>query len=260
MEGCGICVVKVLAAGGESRMIRACCTPLEQGMRIITHDAELASVRRTVLELILSHHPNECLTCLRNGTCELQKLAAEFGIRADPFPRMVPDLQTDCSTRTICLDPRKCIKCGRCTYVCQTLQDVWALSFLERGIDTRISPAGDIELADSPCIRCGQCSAHCPTGAITEHDQSPEVWDMLIDPDLHCVAQIAPAVRVSVGDAMGLEAGRNMTGELCAALRRMGFDAVFDTNFGADVTIMEEASEFVRRLGDSSYPDRKSVV
>ena len=131
--------------------------------------------------------------------------------------------------------------CGRCIQVCQQDQDVWALSFLNRGFDTRIAAAGDIPLADSPCVRCGQCSAHCPTGAITEYDESVTVWDKLADPDAFCVAQIAPAVRVAIGEAFGFPIGENLTGKIYAALRRMGFKAVFDTNFGADLTIMEEA-------------------
>jgi len=146
------------------------------------------------------------------------------------------------------LDPRKCILCGRCIQVCQQDQDVWALSFLNRGFDTRIAAAGDIPLSDSPCIRCGQCSAHCPTGAITEYDESVSVWDKLADPDAFCVAQIAPAVRVAIGEAFGFPIGENLTGKIYAALRRMGFKAVFDTNFGADLTIMEEAHEFKARF------------
>jgi NADH-quinone oxidoreductase subunit G len=249
--GCGICVVKVQ---GMKSMVRACCTPIEQDMEIITQDAELASVRRTVVKLILSNHPNECLTCGRNGTCELQKVASDFGIRTETYPTIVPDLPVDNSTRSIVLEPRKCIKCGRCITVCQQMQDVWALSFLERGLETRISPAGDITLGESPCIKCGQCSAHCPTGAIFEFSQTEEVWNMLMDDSLHCVAQVAPAVRVSVGEAFGYEPGTNLTNKLYAALRRMGFKTVFDTNFGADVTIVEEATEFVRRFRDGRGP------
>ncbi len=245
---CGICVVKVK---GSANLVRACAAPIAEGMEITTQDPELMTVRRTVLELILSAHPNECLTCGRNGSCELQRLAEEFGIRRDSLPKIVPDLPKDDSTKTIVLEPRKCIKCGRCIEVCQDVQNVWALSFLERGLDTRISPAGDITLADSPCIRCGQCSAHCPVGAIYEYDETLKVWDALRNPKLHKVAQIAPAVRVAIGEAFGLPPGTNMTGQLYAALRELGFDAVFDTNFGADVTIMEEASEFAARLGGS---------
>ncbi len=250
---CGICVVK---NRNSPNMMRACSTPLVEGMDIITHDPELVSVRRTVLELILSAHPNECLTCGRNGTCELQKLAETFGIRRQNLPELVPDLPKDDTTNALVLEPRKCIKCGRCIDVCQNMQNVWALSFLERGLETRISPAGDITLSESPCVKCGQCSAHCPVGAIYEHDETAPVWKALMDKDKYCIVQIAPAVRVSIGESFGYEPGVNLTGQIYHALRLLGFKTVFDTNFGADVTIMEEASEFVERFahGEGKLP------
>ncbi len=242
---CGVCVVKVK---GNAKMLRACCTPIEAGMEITTHDDELQKIRRTVIELILSNHPNDCLQCARNNNCELQKLAADFGIREVPFPQFLRDVPNDSSTRAINLVPAKCILCGRCVEVCQQMQDVWALSFIERGVETRISPAGDIKLNESPCINCGQCSAHCPTGAIAEYDETSKAWDALYNKDKYCVVQIAPAVRVAIGEAFGYPIGTNLTGQLYAALRRLGFKAIFDTSFGADLTIMEEASEFVERF------------
>jgi NADH-quinone oxidoreductase subunit G len=244
---CGICIVQIKSNG---KMLRACCTPIENKMDILTETPEIVEVRRSVLELILSRHPNECLTCLRNQNCELQTLAADFGLTWTGLDSIVPDLPLDDSTHSIVLDPRKCILCGRCIQVCQQDQNVWALSFINRGFETRIAPAGDISLADSPCVRCGQCSAHCPTGAIVEYDESVNVWDKLQDPDAYCVAQIAPAVRVAIGEAFGFPIGANLTGKIYAALRRMGFKAVFDTNFGADLTIMEEATEFKARFID----------
>lgn len=248
---CGVCVVKIVGAKG---MVRACTTPVSDGMEVITQDPELVDVRRTVVKLILSNHPNACLTCGRNGTCELQELAWKFGIRRESLPNITPEIPRDGSTGAIELEPTKCIKCGRCVIVCQDNQDVWALSFLNRGIDTRISPAGDIQLAESPCIRCGQCSAHCPTGAIFEYSQTEQVWDLLMDEDVHCIAQIAPAVRVTIGEAFGYDPGTNLTNKLYAALRRLGFKTVFDTNFGADVTIMEEATEFAARMSKGTGP------
>jgi iron-only hydrogenase group A len=242
---CGICIVKLK---GTNKMLRACCTPLEENMEITTHDPEIVDVRRSVIELILSKHPNECLTCGRNQNCELQKLASDFGIRRESFPQFLPNIPPDRSNGTIVLEPRKCISCGRCIQVCQKMQNVWALSMIERGFDTRISPAGDISLADSPCVNCGQCSAHCPTGAIFENDETAKVWNALSDEKKYCVVEIAPAVRVAIGEAFGFPLGENCTGKLYAALRRMGFKAVFDTNFGADVTIVEEAHEFVERF------------
>jgi len=242
---CGICIVK---AKGNNKMLRACCTPIAEGMDIITHDTEIVNVRRSVIELILSKHPNECLTCGRNGNCELQTLAEDFGIRRESYQECVSTISSDTSTGSIVLDPRKCVLCGRCVNVCQNIQDVWALSFVERGIETRISPAGDISLSESPCVRCGQCSAHCPTGAIVENDETQKVWQNIQNPDNYCVVQIAPAVRVAVGEAFGMKPGTNLTKKIYAALKRMGFKAVFDTNFSADVTIVEEATEFVTRF------------
>lgn len=248
---CGICVVRI---EGSPKLLRACATAVGEGMKVITHDPEIVGVRRTVLELILSTHPNDCLRCPRSGNCELQTLAADFGIREVPFEQRLMDLEPDESTQAIVLNPEKCVKCGRCALVCQNLQNVWALEFLGRGENTRIAPSADVCLDDSPCIKCGQCSAHCPVGAIYELDESRKVWDALEKEELHCVVQIAPAVRVAIGEAFGFKPGTVMTGETYAALRRLGFDAIFDTNFGADLTIMEEASEFVQRLTKDTGP------
>ena len=242
---CGLCIVKVQ---GSNKMLRSCCTEMTEGMRVNTHDPELVEVRRTVLELILSNHPNDCLTCGRNNDCELQSLVADFAIREEVFNKIVREEPKDVSTGTIDFDPSKCIGCGRCIEVCQHVQNVWALSFLDRGINIRMAPAGDIQLADSPCVRCGQCSAHCPTGAIFEHDQTRQVWKELQDPEKFCLVQIAPSVRVAIGEGFGFPVGTNLTKKIYAALRRLGFQVVFDTNFSADVTIMEEASEFVQRF------------
>ncbi|MFZ5806543.1 MAG: NADH-dependent [FeFe] hydrogenase, group A6 [Verrucomicrobiota bacterium] len=248
---CGLCIVRLK---GTPKMPRACATPIENGMDIITHDSELVEVRKSVLELILSNHPNSCQICGRNGDCELQTMAADFGIRQDSIKRYIRDLPSDHSTGSIVIDFMKCIKCGRCIQVCQQMQDVWALSFLERGINTRMAPAGDICLAESPCVKCGQCSAHCPTGALVEEDETDIVWKALYDPEKYCVVQIAPSVRVAVGEAFGLPPGTNLTKKLYAVLRRLGFKAIFDTNFSADVTIMEEASEFVERFAHGKGP------
>lgn len=251
---CGLCIVKA-----NGRMLRSCCTPVMEGMEVITRDPEIVNERKTVLKLILSRHPNECLTCLKNETCELRQKAAEFGFRQDNFKKISlshEDAPLDCSTRSIVLDPRKCILCGRCVQVCQNVQNVWALSFLNRGLKTRIAVAGNLTLDESPCIKCGQCVAHCPTGALTEYDDTGIVWRSLMNKEKYCVAQIAPAVRVAIGEAFGKDPGEISTKKLYSALRRLGFDAVFDTNFGADVTIMEEGSEFVERFahGKGSLP------
>lgn len=241
--GCGMCIVKV-----NGRILRSCCTPVNEGMQIITSDPEIVSVRRTVLELILSNHPNECLNCIRSGHCELQDLTNDFGISSSRLPSLNKKYELDDSTHSIVLDPSKCVVCGRCVEVCQNQQNVWALSYLNRGLATKVTAAGGIKLADSPCIKCGQCSAHCPTGAIVEYDETQKVWDMLNNPDLMTIVQIAPAVRVAIGEEFGYNFGENLTGKTYAALRRLGFKKVFDTNFGADLTIIEEATEFVRRF------------
>jgi NADH-quinone oxidoreductase subunit G len=217
-------------------------------MDIVTHDPEIVDVRKTVLELILSNHPSSCQHCGRNGCCELQSLAADFGICTDAIPRYCQDLPKDASTDAIELDASKCIKCGRCVQTCQRMQGVWALSFLHRGINNVMAPAGAISLAESPCVRCGQCAAHCPTGAIVEKDDVPAVWEKLRDEKNFCTVQMAPAVRVAIGDAFGFPVGTNCTGKLYSAMRMLGFKAVFDTNFSADLTIVEEAAEFVERF------------
>lgn len=255
MSACGICVVRVK---GYLKFPRACHTPVEEGMEITTHDPDIVEVRRTMLELILSNHPNECLTCGRNLTCELQKAVAEFGIRWESYPKKINDIPVDDSTRAIVIEARKCIRCGRCVYVCQNMQNVWALCFINRGFSEYISPAGRITLSDSPCIKCGQCSAHCPTGAIFEFDEVQTVWNALRNPDLYCAVQIAPSVRVAIGEAFGYEPGVNFTKKLYSLFRRMGFKAVFDTNFGADVTIVEEATELVDRI--QNHPDQLPLI
>ena len=250
---CGLCVVKL---EGSPKLLRACAAEASEGMKIITHDPELHEVRKTTLELILSTHPNDCLQCGRNGDCELQTLAADFGIRDVPFEKRLKDIPIDKSTPSIVFNPWKCVNCGRCVLVCQQLQNVWALEFLNRGEETRMAPAGDVLLNESPCIKCGQCSAHCPVGAIYERDDTEEVFEAIRDPEIHTVVQIAPAVRVALGEPFGYEPGEVVTGKVYASLRKLGFDTIFDTNFSADLTIMEEASEFVERFahGEGELP------
>ena len=242
---CGICIVR---QEGTARMLRACCTKVTEGMSVITHDPEIVTARRTVLELILSNHPQECLTCTRNGQCELQSLAAEFGLRQIRFEHFIIDRPLDNSNHAIVFDRNKCINCGRCVEVCQQMQKVNAIEYQGRGGKTVIGPAALTELADSPCIRCGQCAAHCPVGAIYEDHSMRKLWDRLADPDTVTAVQIAPAVRVALGEEFGMEPGDISTKKIYAALRRIGFNYVFDTNFSADLTIMEEGYEFIARL------------
>ncbi|MDR0472186.1 MAG: [FeFe] hydrogenase, group A [Treponema sp.] len=246
---CGLCIVRT-AGPGSPRMARACTTQVTENMDIITHDPELVATRRTVLELILSNHPSDCLECPRNGNCELQTLAAEFGIRELPFKHISNGLPIDNSNPAIILNPEKCIRCGRCVKVCQDVQNVWALEFLGRGIKGKIASAAGAPLGESPCIKCGQCAAHCPVGAIYERDDTVKVWNAIQNPSIHPVVQIAPAVRVALAEAFGFPPGTLFTKQIYAALRRLGFKTVFDTNFSADLTIMEEGSELVKRLSE----------
>ena len=253
---CGICVVRQLVPSRTEpgkfvpspKLLRACTTEAVEGMKIVTHDPDIVQVRRTVLELILANHPQDCLQCPRSGRCELQDIAADFGIREIPFPKEVIHRDMDKSTPSLVLNPDKCIKCGRCAEVCQQMQNVWALEFIGRGEKTVMAPAAGVKLAESPCIKCGQCSAHCPVGAIYENDETAKVWAALRDTEKTCLVQIAPAVRVALGEAFGMKPGELTTGKIYAALRMLGFKKVFDTNFSADVTIMEEGTEFIKRF------------
>lgn len=246
---CGICVCKTEDARGISpRLVRACTTKVTEGFNYITRDQEIQGIRKTVVNLILSNHPQECLTCGRNQQCELQRLAEEFSIRDIAYEQNVKRVPKDNSTPSIVLDATKCVQCGRCAQVCQQLQGVWALEFIHRGENTRIAPVAGATLDESPCIKCGQCAAHCPVGAIYENDETDKFMKAVGNPELHVAVQMAPAVRVALGEAFGMLPGEIVTGKIYAALRRLGVHAVFDTNFSADLTIMEEGSEFVKRL------------
>ncbi len=242
---CGMCVCK---QENNNKMIRACSTPVYEGLSVITDDPELFEVRKAILEMTLSTHPNSCLTCIRNGNCELQTLAAKFGIREQPFESRVSKLRADTSSPSIVLDPHKCIKCGRCIQVCQELQGVFALDFIGRGDSTVMSPAASLKLNDSPCVKCGQCIVHCPVGAIYEKDETAELRAAIADPNKVVAVQMAPSVRVGISEEFDLPVGTVSTGRLYAALRKIGVDVVFDTNFSADLTIMEEGSELVKRI------------
>ncbi|MDR1786350.1 MAG: [FeFe] hydrogenase, group A [Spirochaetaceae bacterium] len=248
---CGLCIVRM---AGTPRMVRACCTMATEGMKVVTHDPELTRARRTVLELILSNHPADCLNCARNNHCELQSLAAEFGVKE---PRLTPNLKNqsvDDSYEEVVFDRDKCINCGRCVEVCQGMQNVWALEYTGRGDKTIIGPVAGAKLINSPCVKCGQCAAHCPVGAITTRNPLQRVQDALANPALTCVAAIAPSVRAALGEEFDLPVGTITTGKIYTALRVMGFRHVFDTNFAADVTIMEEGTELINRLTKGTGP------
>src|SRR5574344_1054789 len=246
---CGLCVIKnVDPRTGRARMARSCCTVVTPGMNIITDDADLRKARRTVLELILSNHPNDCLKCSRNHQCELQELAAEFGLRTVRFDTILKNQEPDGSYKEVVFYRNKCINCGRCVEVCQNVQNVWALEYNGRGDKTVIGPVGGVDLAHSPCVHCGQCAAHCPVGASTYTNPIEQVFDKVADPELTSVVSIAPSVRAAIGEEFGMKPGSLATGNIYTALRALGFKYVLDTNFGADLTIMEEANELVKRL------------
>lgn len=247
---CGICVVHL---ENSSRMMRACCTRVKEGMSVITHDAEIIKARRTVLELILSNHPQDCLTCTRNTRCELQNLASEFEIHDIKFDKYVNEFPKDCSNGAIVFDRRKCIACGRCVQVCGEMQKIYAIEHQGRGGQTIIAPAMMAELKNSPCTSCGQCVAHCPVGAIYEMPPKVDIWSKIADPNITTVVQMAPAVRVALGEEFGMKPGELATGKIYSVLRKIGFDYIFDTNFGADLTITEEATEFVKNLKSGTY-------
>jgi NADH-quinone oxidoreductase subunit G len=247
-SSCGVCVVKNIAPNGRARMVRSCHTPCEDNMHIITHDNDIIRARRITMELILSNHPQDCLQCRRNNKCELQALAAELGVRNERMAKNLRNQPVDDSYEEIVLDRDKCISCGRCVQVCHVMQNVWALEYTGRGDKTLIGPVGGVRLAQSPCVKCGQCAVHCPVGAITTRDPLPKLQAKLSAPKLTCVVSIAPSIRSDLGEEFGMAPGTLSTGKIYAALRQIGFKYVFDTNFGADVTIMEEASELVSRL------------
>jgi len=243
---CRICVVEVV---GARTLQAACSQPVSDGMVIITNSPAVRQARKMNLELLLSNHPQDCLNCVRNQRCELQTLADQLGVRAQSFPaKKGSEYPKDESTAALVRDPDKCILCRRCVEVCHDVQGVGAIGAANRGIDTQILPAGGVDLNDVACVLCGQCSLVCPVGAIYEQDHTEQVWTALADPDKHVVVQTAPAIRVSIGEEFGLEPAQVTTGKLVAALRRLGFDRVFDTDFTADLTIIEEGHEFIQRL------------
>ncbi|HOI22759.1 MAG TPA: [FeFe] hydrogenase, group A [Spirochaetales bacterium] len=242
---CGVCVVEV---EGAKALVRSCVQKPVEGMKIRTAGPRVMSARRTAVELLLANHPTDCLSCIRSGTCELRVLAETLGVRASRYPKLKKFPPPDTSTEGLVRDDSKCILCGRCVAACAETQSVHAIAFAGRGARTRVTSFMDKGLANSPCIQCGQCSVVCPTAAITEKDQSSEVMAALADPRLTMIIQTAPAIRASLGEALGMPPGSLVTGKMVAALRRLGFAKIFDTQFSADLTIMEEGTEFIQRV------------
>lgn len=242
--GCRVCVVEV---AGRKNLAPSCVTKVAEGMEVETHNMRVINARRTVTELILSDHPYECLTCAKSGDCELQDLAHDMGIREIHYTGKKSTYREDTSPAII-RDMDKCIMCRRCEMMCNKVQSVGALSAINRGFDAVVAPAFEQNLEDSCCTYCGQCIAVCPTGALTEVDHTGAIIRALSDKTKTVVVQTAPAVRAALGEEFGMEPGSIVTGQMAAALRRLGFDYVFDTDFAADLTIMEEGTELLDRL------------
>lgn len=242
---CRICMVEVV---GARSLVTACVFPVAEGMEIYTNTEKVRKSRKTTLELILSTHDKNCLTCVRSGTCELQQLCKEFGVDdADAFKGEVIQYDFDDSAAHMIRNNNKCILCRRCIAACDN-QGVSVIGANARGFDTHVSSAFDKDLADVSCISCGQCIVNCPTGAIVEKDDTAKVLEAINDPEKFVIVNTAPSIRATLGEAFGMHIGTNVEGKMVAALRRLGFDKVFDTDFAADLTIMEEATELVERV------------
>ncbi len=240
---CRICVVEATGARG---LVTACVYPVTEGMEINTNSPKVRSARKTTLELILSTHDMSCLSCSRSTNCELQKLCLEYGVDQKAFEGFKPTYELDYSTPHLVRDNNKCILCRRCVAVCDE-QIVSVIGANNRGIDTCIGQAFNMPLGDTPCISCGQCTAVCPTGALVERDDTDKVWEALAS-DKHVVVQTAPSIRATLGECFDMPIGTNVEGKMVAALRRLGFEKVFDTNTAADFTIVEEATELLERV------------
>jgi NADP-reducing hydrogenase subunit HndD len=244
---CRVCVVEVV---GQKRLSAACATPCEEGMEILTNSLKVRNSRKHIIELLLAEHNADCTKCYRNGNCELQQLASEYKIMTQDFLELAPlkRYSIDMFSPSIIKDDSKCIRCQRCVRTCAELQGVNALTVAYKGDRMKITTFFEKAMVDVVCTNCGQCVNHCPTGALVEKNYIEEVWEALSNPAKHVVVQTAPAVRVGLGEEMGLKPGERVTGKMVAALKRLGFDSVLDTDFTADLTIMEEGTELLTRL------------
>ena len=247
ISACKVCVVELQ---GKEKLVTACNSPVEEGMVIYTNSPKVRRVRRSNVELILSQHDCHCATCVRSGNCSLQKLSNDLGILEVPFKEEVSRVPWDCNFPLI-RDSRKCIKCMRCVQICDKVQDMHIWDVQNTGSRTTVDVAGNGTIDASDCTLCGQCITHCPTGALRERNDIPKVFEALADPEKVTVVQVAPAVRTAWGEELGLAPEDATEGKMVAALKRMGFDYVFDTNFAADLTIMEEGNELLERLSNS---------
>ena len=248
---CRVCVVEVKGMGFY---MTSCSQKVWEGMEVQTNSPDIRQARRDIVELLLDNHPKDCQTCERDGNCELQNLAYSLGVRARHFEGRRKEMPIDLSSHSVVRDAQKCVLCGRCVRVCGEIQGVHNLSQQGRGFETVVSPAHGAKMDESVCIQCGQCINVCPTAAFLEKRSAGGVWDAIADPEMHVVVQTAPSIRAAIGEGFGLPAGTPCTGKMVTALRRLGFDAVFDTDFAADLTIIEEAHEFLTRLKEGPLP------
>lgn len=244
LASCRVCLVEDLDKG---KFIPSCATFVKEGMNIKTDSQEVIKARRTIVELLLSDHPNDCLKCAKNLNCQLQKLAHDLNIREIKYTGEMRNLPIDDNSYSLVRDPNKCILCRRCETMCNKVQTVGALAEVGRGFNTHVGSTFNRSMFETTCTFCGQCLSVCPTGALTEKSNIKEVWKLL-ESDKHIIVQVAPAVRVALGEMFGRNPGESVEGEMVTALKNLGFEKVFDTNFAADLTIMEEANEFVQRL------------
>ena len=245
---CRMCIVEV---EGRRGFATSCIQTIEEGMVVHTHTPNVLEARHVILDLIISNHAKDCLTCTRSGNCELQTLATKFNVLNVEFPGEMTKHRIDDLSPSIVRDFNKCILCRRCVAACKNVQEIGAIDCINRGFESCISTTYDHSLNDVNCTFCGQCIEACPTGALHEKETIDDVWVKLKDPDTYVVVQTAPAVRVALGEEFGMNIGTNVTGKMVTALKRLGFDKVFDTNTGADFTIMEEANEFIKRFKEN---------
>lgn len=242
---CRVCMVEV---EGRPALVPSCSEKVMDGMVIRTDTKRAITARRMSVELLLSNHPKDCLMCPKNMECDLQRLAADLGVRDNKWEGERINYQIDKTSRAIVKDVNKCVMCRKCETMCNEVQTCGILSGVNRGFPSFVGPAFNMDMKETSCTYCGQCVAVCPTAALTEHNQIADVWSVINNPKKHVIAQVAPAIRVAVGEMFGMEPGTISTGKLATAMRRLGFDGIFDTDFAADLTIMEEASELVHRL------------